>query len=213
PEPLRSPSVPAWLPYVSRRPYWVIGTGLGLTLALALGTLQLTYDHNLLHLQARDLDSVQWELTLIEHTAGASWHALSYTASPDEALALKARYEQLPEVSRVVEVASLIPRDQATKLALLQDIRHRLRALPARGAPIPHARPDNRAVKTELACLLGQLQPLADASTDSLLSDLRRSLQALYDTLSNMPVQGVAEERLQEFEQRLAGDLATDLHR
>ena len=59
---------------------------------------------------------------------------LSYTASPEEALALKARYEQLPEVSRVVEVASLIPREQANKLDLLGDIRRRLRSLP-RAAP------------------------------------------------------------------------------
>src|SRR5262249_48506233 len=36
---------------------------------------------------------------------------------------------------------------------------------------------------------------------------------ALHDQLSNRSVQGVAEERLQDFEQRLAGDLAQDLHR
>ena len=61
--------------------------------------------------------------------------------------------------------------------------------------------------------MLGQLQPLADASSQPLLADLRRRLQALRDQLSNMPVQQVAEERLQDFEQRLAGDLAEDLHR
>ena len=58
-------------------------------------------------------------MTLIEHTAGASWHALSYRDTPEEALALKARYEQLPEVSRVVEVASLVPPDQGPKLDML----------------------------------------------------------------------------------------------
>src|SRR5262249_53909500 len=82
---------------------------------------QVGYDHNLLHLQARDLDSVKWELTLIDHTAGASWHAQSYTATAAEALALKARFEQLPEVGRVVEVASLVPPDQTSKLGLLRE--------------------------------------------------------------------------------------------
>jgi hopanoid biosynthesis associated RND transporter like protein HpnN len=202
----------SWLPSLSQRPRLIIGTGLTLTVVMALCALGLTYDHNLLHLQARDLDSVKWELTLIDHTAGASWHALSYTASPEEALALKARYEQLPEVSRVVEVASLIPRDQSQKLELLGDIRHRLRSLPPRGALIRHVRPDNRVVQTELAGLIGQLQPLA-AGTQPLLADLRRSLQALHDQLSNMPIQEAAEERLQDFEQRLAGDLAEDLYR
>ena len=75
-----------------------------------------------------------------------------------------------------------------------------------------HLRPDSRLLKTELACLLGQLQPLADASSQPLLADLQHRL-GLHNQLSNMPVQQVAEERLQDFEQRLAGDLAEDLHR
>src|SRR5262249_17022824 len=99
----RSPGVDSWLPFLAKRPRWIIGPALALTAVLAVCASRVVYDHNLLHLQASDLDSVKWELTLIEHTAGASWHAISYTASPEEALALKARYEQLPEVSRVVE--------------------------------------------------------------------------------------------------------------
>src|SRR5438552_1711559 len=63
----------AWLPRLSRRPRWVLGGGLAL-LALAVVSIpRLTYDHNLLHLQPRGLDSVRWQMTLIEHTAGASW--------------------------------------------------------------------------------------------------------------------------------------------
>src|SRR5207245_2328781 len=112
---------------------WIAGCG-----------VRLNYAHNLLHLQARDLESVKWELTLIEHTAGASWHALSITASPAEALALKGRYEHLPEVSRVVEAASLVPGDQSDKLDMLRDIRHRLRSLPPPVALIRHLRPAHR---------------------------------------------------------------------
>jgi hopanoid biosynthesis associated RND transporter like protein HpnN len=203
-----------WLPQLWRRPSWVIAAGLVLTVGMAVCALGLTYDHNLLHLQARDLDSVKWEMTLIEHTAGASWHALSYTDSPEAALALKRRYEQLPEVSRVVEVASLVPRDQSSKLEMLRDIRQRLRSLPPRGAVIPHVRPDSRLVNTELAGLIGQLQPLAG---QSLLTNLRCSLQALHAELDRTAPAygspGVAEDRLQDFEQRLAGDLAEDLYR
>jgi hopanoid biosynthesis associated RND transporter like protein HpnN len=202
-----------WLPGLAARSGWVVSGSLAVTAVLALCTCRLSYDHNLLHLQARDLESVKWELTLIEHTAGASWHALSYTASPEEALALKARYERLPEVSRVVEMASLVPRDQDHKLGLLRDIRNRLGNLPARGARIPHARPSSHEIKVELACLIGQLQPLADACPQPLVSDLRRSLKRLHDQLVDMPAADVAEERLQAFEERLAGDLASDLHR
>ncbi|HYT90539.1 MAG TPA: MMPL family transporter, partial [Gemmataceae bacterium] len=129
-----SPATPqAWLPALARRPRWVIGVSLSLTLLFAAFALRVRYDHNLLHLQAEGLDSVQWELKLIDKMAGASWHALSYTATPEEALDLKARYEKLPGVLQVVEVASLVPRDQEHKLEQLRDIQRRLRRLPERG--------------------------------------------------------------------------------
>jgi hypothetical protein len=145
-----------WLPWLFGRPRWRMAViGLGVVAAVALGgcALFIRYDHNLLHLQARDLDSVKWEHKLIERTEGASWHALSSTTSPEEALALKARYEKLPEVSLVVEVASLVPRDQPHKIEMLHDIGQRLKYLPPRGKVIPHSRPSSREVKTELACL------------------------------------------------------------
>jgi hopanoid biosynthesis associated RND transporter like protein HpnN len=201
-----------WFPQLTARPKWVVGAGLGLVAVMGLCACLVRYDHNLLHLQASNLDSVRWELTLIEHTAGASWHALSYTTSPEEALALKARYERLTQVSRVVELASLVPREQPNKIEMLRDIRERLRHLPERHTAIPHAVPNYREVRAELACLIGQLQPLVDTSNQPLLDDLRRSLQALYDQLWNMPAREVAETRLQDFEQRLAGDLAEELH-
>jgi hopanoid biosynthesis associated RND transporter like protein HpnN len=206
------PSCTAWLPGLTGRARWVLAGGLALAAVLACCAGRLSYDHNLLHLQARDLDSVKWEMTLIEHTAGASWHAQSYTATPEEALALKARYEKLPEVSRVVEVASLVPGDQDQKLPLLRDIQGRLRNLPPRGAPIPHARPSSPQLQTELACLLAQLQPLADACPQPLIADLRRGLGDLQQRLGDLPA-AAAEDRLQQFEERMAQDLAADLHR
>src|SRR5215210_5090199 len=93
-----------WLPWLMRRPVVVLAAGLVVTAVLGACALRVRYDHNLLHLQAQGLDSVKWEMTLIDHTAGASWHALSYRKSREEALALKNRYEQVPEVSQVIEV-------------------------------------------------------------------------------------------------------------
>src|SRR5262249_32028697 len=77
-----------WLPGLLQRRGLVLGVGLVLVVALGLCALRVRYDHNLLHMQARGLESVEWETTLIDHTAGASWHALSYRSSREEALAL-----------------------------------------------------------------------------------------------------------------------------
>ena len=200
-----------WLPGLACRPGWVIAVSAVLVAVLAVFAAKVTYDHNLLHLQASDLESVKWEITLIDHTAGATWHALSFTDTPEEALALKGRYEKLDGVGRVVEIASLVPQEQDEKCPRLADIQRRLRKLPERGQVIPHTVPNVRQMKTELDCLAGSLQPLADVSPQPLLGELRRSLAALRDQLGEMsPV--IAGERLQAFEQRLATDLADDLH-
>jgi hopanoid biosynthesis associated RND transporter like protein HpnN len=214
PEPVAMPitCASAWLPALSCRPRWVVGVSLAITALLGVFAVRVHYDHNLLHLQADGLDSVQWEQRLIEHTAAASWHALSITSSPAEALALKARYEKLPEVAQVVEVASLVPEDQDHKLESLRDLQHRLRRLPERDALLAHAPPDLAELRAELGGLTDQLRPLAVASAAPLLGDLRRGLLALQDRLAHVP-ESDAVRRLQGFEDRLAADLARDLHR
>jgi hopanoid biosynthesis associated RND transporter like protein HpnN len=197
-----------WLPGLAGRPSWVIGASLAAACVLGFFACRVCYDHNLLHLQARHLDSVKWELTLIDHTAGASWHALSYTDSPEEALALKARYERLPEVSRVVEVASLVPPDQDKKLERLRDIQRRLSRLPERGAVIARDVPVVAESRTELNKLAVALPDTMEANAPPLLKDLRLAVTRLAAELDEDKAQD-----LQEFEQHMAGDLAADLHR
>jgi hopanoid biosynthesis associated RND transporter like protein HpnN len=201
-----------WRPLLADRPRWVLAGGCLLTALFAAGAWGWTsYDHNLLHMQAKDLDSVKWEMTLIEHTAGASWHALSYTDTPEEARALKERYEKLPEVSRVVEIASLVPPEQERKMALMSDVRDRLSGLPERGQRIPHARPEYREVWLQVASLYYRLKPLAD-ETPSLVG-VRSNLDLLLKQLEGRLSSEVKNERLQAFDEHLAGDLAEDLHR
>jgi hypothetical protein len=232
-----------WLPRVTSRPRWVMAGGAALTLALALFAGRVGYDHNLLHLQAKDLDSVKWELRLVEKTAGASWHALSSTSTPEEALALKKRYEQLPGVSRVVEVASLVPADQDRKLEQLRDIRQRLRHLPERGplagasglyggGPVAGAsgsyggpggpRLVDRVLPnlfTGIPGLKRDLDELDGRLGPRRLPDPPAPLGNLPGALKDMRAEldrlanAVAGERLRGFEQRLAGDLAEDLRR
>jgi hopanoid biosynthesis associated RND transporter like protein HpnN len=200
-----------WLPGLWCRSRWIVAGGLALAVGMGVAASRVAYDHNLLNLQARGLESVQWELTLIEHTAGASWHALSYTSTAQEALALKARYEEMPEVSRVVEVASLVPAEQADKLPLLGDLYRRLRGLPERGVTIPHARPGRDGLLDAVGRVARRLGPAT--GTAGLAADFRHALDELHAQLQGMSSVRLAEERLQDFEERMAGDLAEDLHR
>lgn len=213
-QPVYAPtSKPAmWLPSLARRPRYVLAASIGL-LVVAVGYAgRVRYDHNLLNMQAEGLESVRWERELIDATAGASWHAVSHTATPQEALSLKARYETLPGVSRVVEVASLVPSDQDVKLPLVTDIRKRLTHLPANGQAISPMTSPVREVQKEAALLLGALQPLAPISRHALLEDLVRGLTELRDHPTFRSGES-ARDVLRQFETRMAGDLVADLHR
>jgi hopanoid biosynthesis associated RND transporter like protein HpnN len=208
---LFTPPARAWLPGLTRRPALVVCAGLAAIALIGAGALRVQYDHNLLHLQAQDLDAVKWEMILIDRTAGASWHAVSFTDSPQQALELKARFEKLPEVSRVVEAAALVPAEQEKKLPMLADMQKRLATLPPRGLRIPHDRRSSAKLRQALATLTREIPLRAPAA--ALLADLRQALLDLQAQLDRAPSLEIAEERLRQFDERLAGDLAEDLHR
>jgi hopanoid biosynthesis associated RND transporter like protein HpnN len=199
----------AWLPSLVQRPIWVLGAGVACTLALAAAATQIRYDHNLLHLQAPGLDSVRWQHELVQSAAGDCWHAVTMTATPEEALALKAVFEQLPTVSRVVEVASLVPRDQERKLEQLSDIQQRLRRLPKRGTVIEHAEPALGDVRDAGQRLL---QSLGRLPTTPLVLELRDHVQELLGLMRALEPAS-AQAKLQAFQRRMTGDLIEDLHR
>jgi hypothetical protein len=198
-----------WLPWVRRRPGVVLAVGLMLSAAVGAGAFRVRYDHNLLHLQAENLDSVRWERTLIEHTAGASWHTLSYRASREEALALAERYKQLPEVSQVVEVASLVPPGQDEKQPVIASIRQKLKRLPRRGVAIHHEEPEVEEVRTDLARLV---EALGTKAGPKLFAELHAGMADLAKALAVTPAD-LAASRLKQLDERLAADLAEGLHR
>ena len=189
-----------FLPAFASRPRFVLAVGAVLLLVCAIFTGRLHYDHNLLNLQAHGTDSVAWERKLIDRAAGATWDAMSIAQSREEALELKAKYERMPEVGKVVEIASLVPDRQEQKLPVVATIRARLQHLPAKEhLPVP-AGSDPTAVR-ELATRVARL-----AASDSALSlattDLARAAGEEPD----------AAARLKSFDRSLAADLAAELH-
>ncbi len=142
-----------------------------------------------------------------------SWHAVSYTTTPEEALALKARFEQLPAVSRVVELASLVPREQGRKREFLADIQRRLRPLPPRGKVIAHAQPAPADVQCAADRLLEAIATLPPGgATGELQQALGLLLGRLKQATARLGVDATGAN-LKAFEERLTGDLAEDLHR
>ena len=180
-----------FFPYLSSRPRWVLGIGIGIALLCAGFAGRVSYDSNLLNMQADGLDSVNWERELIEHAAGATWDALSIAKSREEAIALRAKYEALPGVGRVVDAVVLVPSDQDRKLTTLATIQAKLSRLPSM---LPEPMATDPGSLQRMLDRYGQLQPTAIPAT-------------MNEALSR----STADARIKEFDRRLKADLLADL--
>lgn len=193
------------LPIFDRRgPRLALGIGSALaTVAAAAGLQHLWYDHNLLNLQPRGLESVELERKLLSESDQSVWFALSIAESREELLAKKEQFLALDSVERTEEIASLLTTDQETKAPLIRDIHGRLANLPERPAQIGIEPPELLGQS-----LAGLQQRLA---TRIPRSPALRSLQEARQLLRGMPVERCYAQ-LTRFQQQMAGDLLSRMH-
>ena len=192
-----------WLAPVARHPRFVALAAMAATMAVASGIHELDYDHNLLNMQAEDLESVAVEKKLLTECDQSVWYALSIADSREELLARKERLTQLPTVERVDEIASLLPVDEELKRPLIERIQARLATLPERPPEIPIDRLDG----------LGETLGWAQGEAVKRPGGLRTAwhLERAREALRRMGPEDCFRT-LAAFQQRAAGDLLTRLH-
>ncbi len=94
-------------------------------------TSLVTYDHNLLNLQARGLESVETQNRIFASSDHSLLFAISLADSPAQVRELKAKFEALPEVRKVEEIATRLPDHSADETRLLvQGFHAHLKHLP-----------------------------------------------------------------------------------
>lgn len=81
------------------------------------------FDYNLLNLQAKGLESVEYAYKLMRSKENSGYFATVTAPSAAEAQALTKRLEALPTVDHVVSVLSFVPDDQEKKMAELAALR------------------------------------------------------------------------------------------
>ncbi|GAA4427116.1 MMPL family transporter [Bremerella cremea] len=171
---------------------------------IAVGVPKLRYDHNLLNLQPKGLESVQWEEKLLSDTDRSVWFALSIAEDRETLLERKKEFEALPTVNRVEEIASLMPDSSPQKLEIIGDLNHRLQQIPEN---VPN-------ISVPQAAHLGQV--LADSQR--LLSPDEPSSQHTYRRIAQIRelLRGMPEPKyraiISQFQQRNAGELLQWLH-
>lgn len=202
-----------WAGSWAARPGLALAIGLAVWAFLAAGSWWTRYDANLLRLQGDSLPSVQWEKRLLASTKGASWHALVWADSREQALDLKAKLEALPEVGLVSETATLLPplSEQAAKEPFLAEIRERLVRLPEKNTPLMHPRSSAQATITEVDQLATQLatSDLADGSLKETLLGSCAQLKAALVAVEPL----AAAAGLARLDDRMAAELLGNLHK
>jgi hypothetical protein len=184
-------------------PRMIVLMGMAMTVTFAAGLPRLWYDHNLLNMQPKGLESVELERKLLAESDQSVWYALSIADTREELLARKERFLLLPTVERTEEIVSLLPHDQDAKQPIITRIHGALGELPER-PPLIEIDPLD-----ELGIVLAHAQDLASRATGGWLA--ARNLGLVRGALRSMqPAECYAE--LSQFQQQTAGDLLNRLH-
>lgn len=81
--------------------------------------LRVTYDSNLLNLQADGLPSVAWQNRIAEKTNGSLLYAVAVANSEEDARRLRQQFKQLPTVNRVEELSQFLPDYDSSQTQLM----------------------------------------------------------------------------------------------
>ena len=115
---------------IFKHPKRVLGILLLITLLALPGLFKVRFNYNLLELQARGLESVEYERVLIEADDESSWYAIISAKTLKEVKGLTKKLMAIPSVGRVESVLDFIPSGQAEKSAQYQKAAMALQNIP-----------------------------------------------------------------------------------
>ena len=194
----------AWFQPLLKRPRMVLSTMLIGTAVIAIGITHIRYDHNLLNLQAKGLESVELERALLDRSDQSSWFALSIVKNREDLKTRKKQFLAMPSIDRVEDISTYLPLDYEKKRPVVERIQRRLSNLPERPPEIAVDPPDELGRALARADVLVGDSPLAQR--------IRRQLEQARNALRGLP-QHECFERLRRFQHGMAGDLLSRLFR
>ncbi len=185
--------------------YLIIGVCIVLVVIASLSLKDLRFDYNLLNLQAKGTEAVQYEMKILESAGRSAWSAAMLADSLEEIQEKERQLKALPTVARVESITAVIPDNQEENA---------------------------RTIRENLAPLLRDLEVEpedADFSLKALTKTLKRiqfklqgreddpldQVQVAGDRVRNFMEQsrkvkpGLAEKRLENFSQLLFADYRT----
>ncbi|EFK09583.1 RND transporter HpnN-like protein [delta proteobacterium NaphS2] len=194
-------------------PKGVIGFLLVLTLLALPGIFKVRFNYNLLELQARGLESVEYERLLVETADESTWYAIISAGTLGQVKTLTKKLMAIPAVGRVESVLDFIPKRQEEKSAQYQEAAAALEMVPDQ---LPPETPVNPAkIKKGLLHLRTALEDLEEklfvagaAQEIALVGKNRDAVDSAIEQLRQYPER---IGRLQTLEKSLQHDMVTSL--
>ncbi|MBL7225404.1 MAG: MMPL family transporter [Desulfobacteraceae bacterium] len=170
------------LPFLERlsiRPGWTLLILVAITLAGLPGLLKVRFNYNLLELQARGLESVEYERTLIEASDESTWYAILTADNLKDVKRLTKTLKAIPSVGKVESILDFIPTKQARKSAIYEEAAKALEHIPANPLPSPPLNPERliRALSRLSYALEGLEEKLFAAGAGSELAQIDQDLE------------------------------------
>lgn len=169
-----------------RRDRRILGWGALITLGLCGAIPFLTFETNLLRLQADGLESIEWEHRILHDSVSASWFGGIICRSQDEVAQVVARARSEPTVAEARSVLDFVKADDVQRIALRAEL---ARATPvnsprsgalAANPPGRTATPLSTRAVAEVHAQLRTLIALASLTTaPEALAELRETERAL----------------------------------
>ena len=202
------------LPFLERlsiRPGWTLLILAAITCAGLPGLLKVRFNYNLLELQARGLESVEYERTLIEESDESTWYAILTAGNLKNARSMTKALREIPSVGKVESILDFIPTKQARKSAIYEEAAKALEHIPPNPLPSPHP---ERLIKamSRLAYALENLEEkLFAAGAGSELALIDQDLEYLESAAELLKQDGKKARLLKGLQTGLGRDIEKSL--
>lgn len=172
-----------WFKISLQKPRLIMAGGLVVFGVIAAGLQHLSYDHNLLNLQPRHVESVDIERDIFSSSDDSVWFAVSTCNTRQELRAKKAKFDKLPTVAKTEEIISLLADSSTAKqrsIAVIHDSLVRLKkSTRDRESLASNSRPPDLAAELSRAIALLSKNLPYESPTAARLKQLAQGMSRL----------------------------------
>ena len=115
-----TPKQKQWVDKLFDHYYLIIGLCTVLVLIASVSLKELRFDYNLLNLQAKGTEAVQYEMKILESAGRSAWSAAMLADSLEEVQQKELQLKALPTVARFESISVVIPEHQEENLLTIR---------------------------------------------------------------------------------------------